>query len=98
MSLTPYPAATWSAVREAQDEEVRELDHLSNVDRVATVTLASMRRLHPRLFRDHFMLEMHAEGFGGIVKTCRPVVQLSGTWNGWGRPTRPNGWDEPSWV
>lgn len=98
MSLKPYPGAIWSAVRDAQDDAVKELGHLANVDQVARATLASMKRLHPRLFTDRFMVEMHAEGFGGMVKTCKPVVKLSGTLNQWMRPTRPNGWEQPLWY
>jgi hypothetical protein len=56
-----------------------------------------MKRLHPRLFDDQYMFEMEAPGFGGVVKSCKPVVNLDLTRNGWNETTRPNGYDEPVW-
>ena len=100
MSLKPYPSEVWQTMlgQHSEDPEIRQLNHLSNFDVVSKAAIRSMKRLHPRLFDDRFMFEMYAEGFKGVVKSCKPVVQLSGTMNWWKTTTRPNGWDEPVWV
>lgn len=99
MSLSPYPSTVWAAMRaeHSQNAEIKALNHLSNFDIVSKAAIKSMKRLHPRLFEDRFMFEMYSEGFKGIVKSCKPVVSLSGTRNGWNGTTRPNGFDEPVW-
>jgi hypothetical protein len=56
-----------------------------------------MRRTHPELFDEKHMQECFSRGFNATVRTIKPVVQIEGTWNGFLRSTRPNGFDQPSW-
>ena len=61
--------------------------------------MKSMKRLRPELFENNdYMDESYSQGFDGKVKTVSPVVKMSKTWNGFRLPTRPNGYDEPTWM
>lgn len=82
----------------SKTEEMGLLNHLSNFDVVSKAAIKSMTMLHPEIFNDKYMFEMQAPGFGGVVKSCRPVVKLDKTTNGWNGTTRPNGYDEPIWI
>lgn len=48
---------------------------------------------------ERFMFEVKGEGFGepGVVRSCRPVVRVTGVRSGWRGTTRPNGWDGAVW-
>jgi hypothetical protein len=41
--------------------------------------------------------ESFSKGFKASIRYVRPVVEIEGTWNGWVRQARPNGFDEPTW-
>lgn len=87
------------------------LRHSDSVDVVGACALQGMRRLHPALFAgaangdgsddtDAVPMTMQAAfspGFGGVVCWPREALRVEGLAVGHVRPTRPNGFDEPSW-
>lgn len=100
MSLGRYPEPLWKKMLKDHEPEIKEfgLNHLSNFDVVSKAAVNSMKRLSPRLFEDRIMFERRAEAFGGVVKSCRPVVRCSQIRSGWMGTTRPNGYDTPEWI
>lgn len=91
-------------IRQSGEPEISmsALNHLSNFDIVSKAAMQSMKHLHPGLFNPNYMFEMESEGFGkdgkpALIKSCKPVVALSGTRNGFRSATRPNGYDVPAW-
>jgi hypothetical protein len=59
--------------------------------------LKTMRRVHPELFEERHMQECFSRGYNAKVRTVKPVVEIEGTWNGFLRSSRPNGFDQPGW-
>jgi hypothetical protein len=84
-------------LREMHDREFFELRHSDSVDEVGKRALRSMRRTHPEMFEDRHFGESYSKGLKANVKFVNPVVQIEGTWNGWVRQARPNGFDKPGW-
>lgn len=84
-------------LRETHDPEFFELRHYDSVDEVGKRALQTMRRTHPELFDDQYFAEIFSKGFNAPIKFCKPVVELEGTWNGFNRSSRPNGFDKPTW-
>jgi hypothetical protein len=68
------------------------------VDEVGKRALRTMRRTRPRLFEDgRNTKETFSRGFKANVKFVKSVVNIEGTYNGFVRQTRPNGFDLPTW-
>ncbi|OCK78547.1 alpha-methylacyl-CoA racemase [Lepidopterella palustris CBS 459.81] len=84
-------------LREAHDPEFYELRHHDSVDEVGKRALNTMRRVHPELFEDRHMQECYSQGFKASIKVVKPVVHIEGTWHGFLRSSRPNGFDMASW-
>ncbi|KAL9619103.1 MAG: hypothetical protein Q9160_006280 [Pyrenula sp. 1 TL-2023] len=111
MGLGAYPEEVWGSLLERHRPWIGkwEVGHLSNFDVVSKAAIEGMRELEiregygkGRFFGENgerFMFEVQGEGFGepGVVKSCRPVVRLSGVGSGWRGTTRPNGWDGAEW-
>lgn len=109
MSLGQYPKDVWERLkaRHAPSIQKWKIGHLSNFDVVSKCAIEGMRNAEEedgngRFFGENgerFMFEAKGEGFGepGVVKSCRPVVRLSGLRSGWRGTTRPNGWDRAGW-
>jgi hypothetical protein len=84
-------------LKEHHDNEFFQLRHHDSVDEVGKRAMKTMRRTHPELFEERHMHECFSKGFGANVRTVRPVVDIEGTWNGFLRSSRPNGFDQPTW-
>ncbi|OCL08686.1 alpha-methylacyl-CoA racemase [Glonium stellatum] len=97
LQLGLYPSEMMAQLRQAHDPEFFELRHHDSVDEVGKRALKTMRRVHPELFEDRHMQECYSRGFRASVKAARPVVDVEGTWNGFLRSSRPNGFDQPTW-
>lgn len=97
LSLGLYPEDVQKRLREMHDGAFFELRHHDSVDEVGKRALKSMRRCHPELFEERHFGESFSQGYNARVTFVKPVVQIGGTWNGWVRQTRPNGFDQPRW-
>lgn len=97
LQLGLYSSEMMAQLRQAHDAEFFELRHHDSVDEVGKRALKTMRRAHPELFGDRHMQECYSRGFRASVKTVKPVVDIEGTWIGFLRSSRPNGFDQASW-
>lgn len=98
IQLGLYDQALQEQLREVHDKEFFDLRHFDSVDEVGKRALATMKRTHPELFEDRHFSESNSIGFGNKpLKFVKPVVELEGTWNGFLRSSRPNGFDKPTW-
>ncbi|KAF1958366.1 CoA-transferase family III [Byssothecium circinans] len=97
LQLGLYDESTMAQLREQHDDEFFELRHNDSVDSVGQRALKTMRRTHPELFEERHMQECFSRGFNANVRTVKPVVSVEGTWNGFLRSSRPNGFDKPTW-
>ena len=97
LRLGLYSSGVIAQLRQAHDAEFFELRHHDSVDEVGKRALKTMRKVHPELFEDRHMQECYSRGFRASVKAVKPVVDIEGTWNGFLRSSRPNGFDQASW-
>ncbi|KAI1500442.1 CoA-transferase family III [Biscogniauxia marginata] len=97
LSLGTYPAEVQEQLRQCHDEQFFKLRHSDSVDEVGRRALHSIKRLHPSLFGDATMQSAYSEGFGGVVAWPREALEVEGLKINHVRPTRPNGFDAPSW-
>ncbi|KAF1979420.1 alpha-methylacyl-CoA racemase [Bimuria novae-zelandiae CBS 107.79] len=97
LQLGLYDKTMMAQLREQHDNDFFELRHSDSVDEVGKRALKTMRRTHPELFDEKHMQECFSKGFNANVRTIKPVVEIEGTWNGFLRSTRPNGFDKPTW-
>jgi hypothetical protein len=97
LQLGLYDNRMMAQLRQQHDSDFFELKHNDSVDEVGKRALKTMRRVHPELFDERHMQECFSRGFNAPVRTIKPVVDLEGTWNGFLRSSRPNGFDKPTW-
>ncbi|KAK7559758.1 CoA-transferase family III domain-containing protein [Phyllosticta citricarpa] len=92
-----YADSLLEELRRVHDPEFFGLRHYDSVDEVGKRALNTMRLTHPELFAETHLFESYSRGFDASVKFVRPVVEVDGTWNGFLRSSRPNGFDSPTW-
>ncbi|KAI0128611.1 CoA-transferase family III [Xylariales sp. AK1849] len=97
LSLGVYPTEIQEQLWESHDRAFFDLRHHDSVDEVGFRALRSIKRLHPGLFADEMMQSAFSEGFGGIVRWPKEPLSVKGLEIGYARPTRPNGFDKPTW-
>ncbi|KAI2469252.1 CoA-transferase family III [Annulohypoxylon bovei var. microspora] len=97
LSLGTYPIDVQDKLRREHDPHFFELRHNDSVDEVSQRALASVRHLHPTLFESHIMQSAYSEAYGGVVTWTKEPLQVDGIKIGHVRPTRPNGYDKPTW-
>ncbi|KAI0526253.1 CoA-transferase family III [Xylaria bambusicola] len=97
LSLGSYPEHVQDELRRQHDTQFFALRHNDSVDEVGKRALCSIRRLHPRLFTDSMMQSVYSPGFGGTVRRPKEALEVQGLKIGHVRPTRPNGFDPPTW-
>jgi crotonobetainyl-CoA:carnitine CoA-transferase CaiB-like acyl-CoA transferase len=97
LRLGLYPNEVVKRLRQTHDPQFYDLRHSDSVDEVGKRALTSMRRTHPELYDSKHFHKAHSDGFKGLVTFVKPAVRVEGIWNGWRRPSRPNGFDKPSW-
>ncbi|KAH7135660.1 CoA-transferase family III domain-containing protein [Dendryphion nanum] len=97
LQLGVYDSSMMAKLREEHDGHFFDLRHNDSVDEVGKRALKTMRRAHPELFEERHMQECFSKGFNAEVRTVRPVIDIEGTWNGFLRSSRPNGFDKPTW-
>ncbi|KAF2712838.1 alpha-methylacyl-CoA racemase [Pleomassaria siparia CBS 279.74] len=97
LELGVYDEALMATLRQQHDKNFFELRHHDSVDEVGKRALKTMRRVHPELFEERHIQECFSKGFNAKVRTVKPVVEIEGTWNGFLRSSRPNGFDQPTW-
>ncbi|KAI0902300.1 CoA-transferase family III [Annulohypoxylon nitens] len=97
LSLGTYPTDVKDQLRRDHDPRFFELRHNDSVDEVSQRALASMKQLHPTLFSSHNMQSAYSEAYGGLVTWTKEPLQVDGIKIGHVRPTRPNGYDRPTW-
>lgn len=98
MLLETYSTELQAKIRAQHDAEFFALRHFDSVDEVRKRALKTMRRVRPELFEgDRNTKETFSKGFNANVRYVRPVVEIEGTYNGFVRQARPNGFDEPTW-
>jgi hypothetical protein len=85
-------------LKEAHDSEFFELRHADSVDEVGRRALKSMKRVHKNLFDARNMGSCYSQAYGTQLEFVKPVVNVEGTWNGWLRNGRPNGYDKAEWT
>ncbi|KAK8138904.1 hypothetical protein PG984_002284 [Apiospora sp. TS-2023a] len=96
-ALGPYPPEVQEHLWDAHDRDFFALRHSDSVDEVSARALRSMKRLYPELFRDDMLHKAFSPGFGGEVAWPKEPLRVAGVTIGHVRPTRPNGYDAPSW-
>ena len=98
LSLGTYSPSLQKQIKQQHDAHFFELRHHDSVDEVGKRALKTMRRVRPDLFTEGKNThETFSKGFDAKVKFVRPVVSVEGTWNGFVRQARPNGFDEATW-
>ncbi|KAI1414684.1 CAIB/BAIF family enzyme [Hypoxylon sp. FL1857] len=97
LSLGTYPVDVQDQLRREHDPRFFELRHHDSVDEVSQRALASIRYLHPTLFEDDILQGAYSEAFSGVVTWPKEPLEVEGIKIGHVRPTRPNGYDKPSW-
>ncbi|KAF2680297.1 CoA-transferase family III [Lentithecium fluviatile CBS 122367] len=97
LELGLYDNTMMAQLRQQHDNDFFELRHNDSVDEVGKRALATMRKVHPELFDERHMHECFSRGFNASIRTIKPVVSVEGTWNGFLRSSRPNGFDKPTW-
>jgi crotonobetainyl-CoA:carnitine CoA-transferase CaiB-like acyl-CoA transferase len=97
LQLGLYDEEMMAKLRQEHDKDFFELRHSDSVDAVGKRALRTMRRTHPELFEKRHMQACFSKGFNANVETVRPVINIEGTWNGFLRSSRPNGFDKPTW-
>ncbi|KAI0014089.1 CoA-transferase family III [Xylariaceae sp. FL0662B] len=97
LSLGTYPVEVQDKLRREHDPRFFELRHSDSVDEIGGRALRSIKKLHPTLFADKMMQTAYSEGFGGMVAWPKESLEVEGLKIGHVRPTRPNGFDKPSW-
>jgi crotonobetainyl-CoA:carnitine CoA-transferase CaiB-like acyl-CoA transferase len=98
LGLGTYAPQIQEQIKKMHDSSFFELRHHDSVDEVGKRAMKTMRRTHPELFdEEKHTKETWSKGFNANIKFVRPVVSIEGTWNGWLRQARPNGFDEPTW-
>ncbi|KIW06212.1 uncharacterized protein PV09_02689 [Verruconis gallopava] len=98
LSLGTYPKELQAKIKAQHDPDFFALRHYDSVDEVGKRALKTMRRIRPELFEDdRNTKETFSKAFNAKVKYVKPVVEVEGTYNGFVRQTRPNGFDKPSW-
>ena len=97
LELGVYDKELMAQLRGQHDQEFFNLRHNDSVDEVGKRALKSMRRVHPELFEPRHMHECFSTGFNAKVRTVKPVIEIEGTWNGFLRSSRPNGFDAATW-
>jgi hypothetical protein len=97
LQLGLYDDTIMAQLKEQHDSEFYDLRHNDSVDTIGQCALRSMRRTHTELFEERHMQECFSRGFGAKVRTVKSVVDIEGTWNGFLRSSRPNGFDMPTW-
>ncbi|KAF2020610.1 CoA-transferase family III [Aaosphaeria arxii CBS 175.79] len=97
LQLGLYDDEMMKKLREEHNKEFFDLRHNDSVDEVGKRALSTMRRTHPELFEERHMQTCFSKAFNAEVRTIRPVVEVEGTWNGFLRSSRPNGYDQPTW-
>ncbi|KAK6841647.1 hypothetical protein PG987_002507 [Apiospora arundinis] len=96
-ALSPYPPEVQEHLWDVHDRDFFALCHSDSVDEVGARALRSMQRLYPELFCDDMMHKAFSPGFGGEVAWPKEPLKVAGVTIGHVRPTRPNGYDAPSW-
>lgn len=97
LELGVYDEKLMAKLRAQHDKQFFDLRHNDSVDEVGKRALKTMRRVHPELFEERHMQECFSKGYNAKVRTVKPVVEIEGTWNGFLRSSRPNGFDQPGW-
>jgi hypothetical protein len=97
LSLGLHGQAVQKKLKEVHDPEFFELRHADSVDEVGRRALKSMKRLHKDLFDARNMGSCFSQAYGAQLEFVKPVVNVEGTWNGWVRNGRPNGYDKAAW-
>ncbi|KAL7626306.1 hypothetical protein AAE478_003077 [Parahypoxylon ruwenzoriense] len=97
LSLGTYPTDVQEKLRREHDPHFFELRHNDSVEEVSQRALYSIKYLHPELFMDHMTQSAHSEAFGGVVTWPKEPLEVEGIKIGHVRPTRPNGYDKPTW-
>jgi hypothetical protein len=98
LSLGTYSKKLQAKIKAQHDPGFFALRHSDSVDEVGKRALKTMRRTRPELFEEgRNTNETFSRGFNANVRYVKPVVEIEGTYNGFVRQARPNGFDEPSW-
>ncbi|KAI0145698.1 CAIB/BAIF family enzyme [Hypoxylon sp. NC0597] len=97
LSLGTYPTDVQDQLRREHKAHFFELRHNDSVDEISQRALASVRHLHPTLFADNIMQSAYSEAYSGVVTWPKEPLEVEGIKIGHVRPTRPNGYDKPSW-
>lgn len=98
LSLGAYPPERQDEIRSRHDPDFfRGLRHHDSVDEVSRRALASLKRLRPSLFGDAYFHSAYSEAYQGVIRWPREAVQVHGLKIGHVRPSRPNGFDAPTW-
>ncbi|KAF2001769.1 CoA-transferase family III [Amniculicola lignicola CBS 123094] len=97
LGLGVYDTKMMAKLRAQHDDHFFALRHNDSVDEVGKRALKTMRRTHPELFEERHLQQCYSVPFKAEVRTVKPCVDVEGTWNGFVRSTRPNGYDGPTW-
>ncbi|KAI2613058.1 CoA-transferase family III domain-containing protein [Hypoxylon fragiforme] len=97
LSLGTYPTEVQDQLRREHDRHFFALRHNDSVDEVSQRALCSIKYLYPKLFAKHSMQSMYSEAFSGVVTWPKEPLKVDGIKIGHVRPTRPNGYDKPTW-
>jgi crotonobetainyl-CoA:carnitine CoA-transferase CaiB-like acyl-CoA transferase len=96
-----YPTDVWRTVLDIHDKSLQDIRYYDSVDHISGTALQSMKRIRPDIFAEEgqkrYMATLYAPGFGATVQVLKPVVHLDKTDNRFNGPSRPNGYDEPTW-
>jgi len=97
LSLGRLPRSEQDRLVAQHNPSFFDLRHDDSVDEVGKRALQSVKMLHPELFTEGFMQSAWSKGYAAEVRWPREAVSIEGLSIGYLRPTRPNGFDAPTW-
>ncbi|KAK6462784.1 CoA-transferase family III domain-containing protein [Scheffersomyces coipomensis] len=96
-----YPSEVWepNVIKNPVFDPFRKLSYYDSVDAISGGALAIFKQLNPEaLQNEDYFTSLYSEGFGGMIKVLKPVVEYSGDLEvGYKCSSRPNGSDAPEW-
>ncbi|KAL5334488.1 CoA-transferase family III domain-containing protein [Aspergillus crustosus] len=99
-----YSDDVQEALRASQPAEFFKLRHCDSVDRISSTVLKGMKERFPHLYQSHkaagedaLTERWYSKAYGAEIEVVRPIAEIDGVDNSFGRASRPNGSDRASW-
>ncbi|KAK6197616.1 CoA-transferase family III domain-containing protein [Scheffersomyces amazonensis] len=95
-----YPNEIWESnvIKNPVFAPFKQLRYYDSVDQISGGALAIFKQLNPEaLQNEDYFTSLFSDGFNGMIKVLKPVVEYSDIEVGYKCSSRPNGFDAPEW-